>query len=376
MIDLKEILVANGVSMLLMWFLLSCRRQNRETLHAEDKMFDAMCLVNLLGALFETIAFLVDGKGFAGGVALNFVANTLCFLGTVSIGLLWCFYVDLRIYRNYNRTRRYARIVTIPWLVEVTALAYNCFGTEFVFSISAENVYARGQGAIIGYISLMIYFAYSVYLVIHSRKQGINLHFFPIQYFVGPCLAGVLIQFFFYGITTSWLSVSIAMVFVQMQTYAENLYKDELSGLFNRRYFDRMLEKRHLPSNGSLHGIMLDINDFKSINDSFGHSIGDRAICAIGDMLFKSIPDGAIAIRYAGDEFIVLMPDTDEKVARTTMDAIAENLARFNKSKVEPFSLHAAMGYAKFESEDDAEAFLRHMDEKMYEEKREFHLAQ
>lgn len=376
MIDLKEILVANGVAMLMMWFLLSCRRQNRESVHAEDAMFDAMCLVNLLGALFETIAFLVDGKGFAGSSVLNFAANSLCFFGTVSIGMIWCLYVDLRIYQNYNRTRRRMGVVMIPWLVEVAALVYNCFGTGFVFSVSAENVYTRGQGAIIGYISLMIYFTYSVYLVAHSRKQGINLHFFPIQYFVGPCLAGVLIQFFCYGITTSWLSVSIAMAFVQMQTYAENLYKDELSGLFNRRYFDRMLENRHLPDNASLHGIMLDINDFKSINDNLGHSVGDRAIYTMGDVLFKSIPDGAVAIRYAGDEFIVLMPNADEKTARSTMDDIAKNLDRFNKSKEEPFSLHAAMGYAKLETEDDAEAFLRHMDEKMYEEKREFHLAQ
>ena len=66
-------------------------------------------------------------------------------------------------------------------------------------------------------------------------------------YFVGPCFAGVVIQFLFYGITSSWVLVAVALIFVQMQSYAESLYMDELSGLYNRRYFNAVLaEKRKL----------------------------------------------------------------------------------------------------------------------------------
>lgn len=55
-----------------------------------------------------------------------------------------------------------------------------------------------------------------------------NLNFFPVIYFVGPCFAGVLIQFLFYGITSSWVLVAVALIFVQMQSYAENLYMDDI----------------------------------------------------------------------------------------------------------------------------------------------------
>ena len=65
-IVIEEILIANGLTVLMMWFLLLCRRKNRESLHEEDKLYDGMAIVNLAGALSETIAFLVDGNQFTG----------------------------------------------------------------------------------------------------------------------------------------------------------------------------------------------------------------------------------------------------------------------------------------------------------------------
>ena len=366
--------MANGLTVLMMWFLLLCRRKNRESLHVGDKIYDGMAIVNLLGALSETIAFLVDGKQFIGSRQINYVSNSICFIGTVSIGILWCLYVELRIYRNYKRIFKKARFVMFPWVVEVIMVLCNLLGTGIMFKISEGNIYQRAAGTIVGYISLIIYFAYSIYLVHQSKKQGMNLNFFPVIYFVGPCFAGVLIQFLFYGITSSWVLVAVALIFVQMQSYAENLYMDELSGLYNRRYLNAVLTERKITIGKSLYGIMMDVNDFKYINDNFGHSMGDKAICTLGNILLRSIPDGGIAIRYAGDEFIVLLSGVDTERVLATMDEINHNLSQFNESKIEPFTLSVSMGYAEFGAGDDTEAFLMHMDEKMYEEKRKYHL--
>ena len=248
------------------------------------------------------------------------------------------------------------------------------FGTGIMFKISGENVYQRTAGVLVGYISLVIYFAYSIYLVYHSKKQGVNLNFFPVIYFVGPCFAGVVLQFLFYGITSSWVLVAVALIFVQMQSYAESLYMDELSGLYNRRYFNAVLAEKKIASHKSLYGIMMDVNDFKCINDNLGHSTGDKAICTLGNILIRSIPDDGMAIRYAGDEFIVLLSGVDTERVLATMEEINRNLSRFNESGIEPFHLSVSMGYTEFGTEDDAETFLMHMDEKMYEEKRKYHM--
>ena len=376
MINLQEIAVANGITILAMWFLLGCRRKNRESLHAEDDIYDGMVLITLLGALFETISFLVDGQDFIFGRSINYLSNSVCFLGTVSVGLLWCLYVNIRISHNDAGIVRSHGMILLPWLVEAAAILWNLFGSGILFNVSENNVYHRNAGASLGYITLMIYFVYSVYLVCRSESRGFNRRFFPVQYFVGPCIAGVIVQFFCYGITTSWISVAMALVFVQMQTYAENLYKDELSGLFNRRYLNGILAKQTNANRGSLHGIMMDINDFKSINDRFGHSVGDQAICCMGEILSKSIPNNGVAIRYAGDEFIVLVKNADTDNSNSVMREIHKNLSRFNALGSALFTLSVSMGYADFEANDDAESFLRKMDAKMYEEKRRYHLMQ
>ena len=88
MIVWEEILVANGSTVLMMCFLLICRHKNRESLHAEDRLYDAMALVNLLGASLETISFWVDGRAFPGGRAINYISNSICFFCTVSIALV------------------------------------------------------------------------------------------------------------------------------------------------------------------------------------------------------------------------------------------------------------------------------------------------
>lgn len=373
MIDLKEILMANGITMLMTWFLLVCRRKNRENIHTENKIFESMALVNVVVSFFETVSFLMDGVVFPGSVQINYIANSICFAGTVSIGFLWCLYVDLRIYRNYKSTIHKAGIIMIPWLIEMMAIVGNLFVPGILFHVTADNVYARGRWSVLGYITLLIYFAYSIYLVYHSKRQGRNLNFFPVLYFILPCLAGVLIQMLCYGITSSWIMVTAALIFVQLQSYAENLYTDELSGLYNRRYFKTMLAKKENADKKSLYGIMMDINDFKKINDEFGHSIGDRALCRMGELLFRSVPEDGIAIRYAGDEFIVLLPQGSEKRTLSAMEEIGSNLSGFNDSGMEPFSLSMAMGYTKWQEQDDAESFLKRMDAKMYEEKRRFH---
>lgn len=376
MIVWEEILVANGGAILMMWFLLNCRRKNRENIRGEARLYDAMAVVNLLGALLETFSFWVDGKLFPGARALNMIANSLCFLGTVGIALLWTFYVDLLIYRNYKRTMRNAKFLLVPCLIEVLAILYNLLKPGFLFSVSEANIYHRGQWSIIGYVTLMFYFAYSTYLVYHSKRQGFNLNFFPVLYFIGPCLAGVLIQLFYYGITTSWASVAVALSFVQMQSFSENLYTDELSGLYNRRYLNSLLAEQTRTNRQSLYGIMMDINDFKHINDSFGHGTGDQAICKMGDILFHSIPEGGIAIRYAGDEFIVLLPGGDEATALATAKEIDRHLARFSHSGEAPFTLTVSMGWSPFDPGQGKEAFLAAMDEKMYEQKRKYHQGQ
>lgn len=368
----EEIFMANGTAIIMMAFLLYCRRRNRESIHADDRIYDWMTLITLLGAVIDTLTFLVDGQSFVGARFLNYLTNSLVYMGTVVIGFLWCLYVDLHIYKNHARYRRNLCYVALPLLFEFGCLLYNLRGNGFMFTISADNMYSRGFYSIIGYISVYLYLLYSIYLVYHSREEGVNLDFFPIFYFMGPCVLGIVIQFLRYGITSSWISVAISLTFVQMQVYSENISTDSLSGLYNRRYLDRVLANKERLSRFSVFGIMMDVNDFKQINDRYGHSMGDQAIRVMGNILSKALPNGGIPIRYAGDEFVALLICEDPNEVFATMTEINRRLDVFNRSGAEPFKISVSMGYAKLDP-SDTETFLREMDERMYEEKRRYH---
>ena len=73
----EEIFMANGTAIIMMAFLLYCRHRNRESIHADDRIYDWMTLITLLGAVIDTLTFLVDGQSFVGARCLNYLTNSL-----------------------------------------------------------------------------------------------------------------------------------------------------------------------------------------------------------------------------------------------------------------------------------------------------------
>lgn len=107
--------------------------------------------------------------------------------------------------------------------------------------------------------------------------------------------------------------------------YAHAMYeaalRDGLTGIFNRRYFEERLRSEF--SFAARHGtglalLFLDLDHFKLVNDTYGHSAGDRVLQTLADMLQRQVRSADIVCRYGGEEFAVLMPDTvtDHAVSR------------------------------------------------------------
>jgi len=95
-------------------------------------------------------------------------------------------------------------------------------------------------------------------------------------------------------------------------------YHDPLTGLLNRRVFERILDRefsRAKRYNNPLSLIFLDFDDFKTINDTAGHSIGDKALCFLADALNSLKREQDIVARLAGDEFVVILPSTEKNSA-------------------------------------------------------------
>lgn len=105
---------------------------------------------------------------------------------------------------------------------------------------------------------------------------------------------------------------------------------DRLTGLFNRGYFDRVLEKA-LEAAGRtsqpLSVAILDLDRFKQINDDYGHLTGDQALSQVAQFIFKALRRTDVVARYGGEEFVVLLPGTPRDAAVLRIEALRQELA-------------------------------------------------
>lgn len=96
--------------------------------------------------------------------------------------------------------------------------------------------------------------------------------------------------------------------------YKQLSYKDSLTGLYNRRYFYEILDielKRAKRENSSISLLFIDVDDFKKVNDTYGHKYGDHVLAKLAEILKNGIRDVDIISRWGGEEFIILLHDTD-----------------------------------------------------------------
>jgi diguanylate cyclase (GGDEF)-like protein len=105
---------------------------------------------------------------------------------------------------------------------------------------------------------------------------------------------------------------------------------DGLTGLFNHRHFWNLLNtelSRVDQSKGNLSLILLDLDDFKRVNDKFGHSVGDNLLVTVANVLRETVRDTDIVARYGGEEFAVLLPDTDEAGVQQVAEKVRASIA-------------------------------------------------
>ena len=119
-------------------------------------------------------------------------------------------------------------------------------------------------------------------------------------------------------------------------------------------------------------GLMLDVNDFKFINDTYGHLEGDAVLRAVGKILQTVTGGQGAVVRYGGDEFVVLLENARSDSGERLRERIGEELAKYNASGKAPCRISLSMGVAEFDLVD-VDRFFHDMDQKMYEDKRAFY---
>ena len=371
MINTEEIVIVNTAGVLVLLVSLLSRIDNRKNRHLSDHLFDTMIGITLGALVAETVSFLLDGVPGRWNYYLQYFLNAYLFLASCSVGMLWVLYVNDRIYHSRQQLRRWLLPVAVPVALVAVLLVCDLFGAGFIFSISERNVYQRGTLVALTYLIVFSDYCISLAMAIAAVRRNNHVRFFPVPYFVVPCVLGTVVQSLRYGLSVGWFCVSLAFLFVQLHLYNENAFVDDMSGLYNRKYYHYVIGKLlGSKKNQTIYGIMMDVNDFKSINDRFGHSAGDDAIRSLGRLISEVTTEQDMAFRHAGDEFIIIGAAEDETHVEQLMDALTQKTERFNETAGKPYKLSLATGYTLCKiAQLDSDSFLHQMDLKMYEAK-------
>ncbi len=178
-----------------------------------------------------------------------------------------------------------------------------------------------------------------------------------------------------YGLALIWPTTALGLIFLYINLQNGETFLDPLTNLYNRNFLLYYMERITKRGKRGPHttGIMLDINRFKHINDTYGHGQGDAVLQAVGNILLQAAGDDAVVIRYGGDEFVILLENaTAERVQRIN-DGIQEALRAYNASGSAPLPVTLSAGTAEFDH-TDMFSFFQEMDRRMYDEKRTFYI--
>lgn len=203
--------------------------------------------------------------------------------------------------------------------------------------LKQENVEHRG--IVRGYLALLIFFqiAYVIYICVGKRATGSFGILVPSILFLGS------------------IFVYITMFF--LQTIINDLIKakmnqlDSLTGLLNKEAFKNSVEKELLDHKVSHALLVIDLDNFKEINDNYGHMEGDEIIINVAKIIRNEISTEDLAGRFGGDEFVAMLKNCSMEEAKNTAQTINESICRYCRTQKAYLRFGASVGVSYQEAE-------------------------
>ena len=371
--NIQAIVVSDGFCSALLTILMISRYMTRRNRRVDDHIFAAISLLAIFGGIIEIISFAVDGQPGIISHAVNVLSNTYLYAANLAIATLWVLYVDVRLYRSKEQIWVKYKYLIIASGVMAALLVINIFA-GFFFRVDQENIYHRMPVSYVFYVYLAIAIFVSVFTLKKYREEYGDVQFFPIWMFLVPVIIGCVVQVAYYGIALIWAGLALGITAIYINIQSQQAFVDTLTGLYNRQFIEHEMYVMKTDYKAMYYGIMLDIDYFKDINDRFGHTVGDDALCQAARIFRRAAMLDARVFRFAGDEFIIIMKTYDKDAAMHMVDRIRGEMIRFNESGEHPYTLSFSMGFSRFNPRKDTlDEFMHEIDMTMYEDKKRNH---
>lgn len=348
---------------------------------SQQRQFNRMIYASIAILIIDAACWVIDGTTFRGARAMNFAIETMYYFFNIFMPFLWAVYSETAVTSDVKLVRRRKHLLMVPIAAYVVLLALN-FSNGFIFVIDSQNIYHRGEGLI---ITFLLAYGYLLYASVRALAKAATFHYrgegkqyLAMAYFLIPPTIGGIIQTLYFGMNCIWIGTVIGAVLVYIDMLNRQISTEPLTGLNNRRELLKFLSKetRESGRNNVLALIMMDIDRFKEVNDTYGHFSGDELLVSVAEILKKSCKNtSAFLARIGGDEFCIVYPADSVEEVEWLIAKVGNNISAWNASHNELIPLSLSIGYSLWQPETDdcIDSLYKRADQSMYEAKRAWH---
>ena len=368
------LIYTNSFAVLVLVLILKNYRQKFKSICCEEKVFVLFILTTLFMLINEVA---IENLWLQPGRIVHFmlyVMQTIDYGMAVVIPMLWLHYCLYRIYHISSVKKQVRYLIVLPAALYVILLLA-MLPSGIAFGIDASNRYSRGIAYAASYVFGFLYMAAAVFLIVSNRKMLNRGEIVP--YLLVPAIPMLLAigEILWQPLTgLMWSGTSLVILEIQMLVLNNRTNIDHLTSLNNRMALDAYL-RRMIHESHTLHTrmgvIMIDVDDFKSINDRFGHVEGDRALKATADILRECFAGNHFIARYGGDEFTIVVKDCNNEQMAAYLEQLQVQCDKHNSTANKPYKIMLSVGSWVFTDQEITSLHSLYMkvDTLMYQEK-------
>ncbi|WMJ88378.1 GGDEF domain-containing protein [Anaerocolumna sp. MB42-C2] len=358
-----------STGILIVIYIFSLKHNEENSL--QNKLYKWLLKITIL-MLFVDILSRFDGKTEPFYPLINHIGNFVVFLLNPIMSSLWLVYVYDQIYHKIEKPKYLLLLINaVNGLNLVLLICTQFFG--WYYYIDTDNIYHRGPLFLFAALVTTGFVLAAFILTLINRDRIDKKHFFSLIFCGVSPFVCIIIQINFYGLSIVLHGIVFSLLIVALYVQNNNIYTDYLTGVYNRKKLELYLKQKiSLSTNArTFSAIMLDLDNFKSINDTYGHDTGDRALQISAKLLRGCLRSNDFISRFGGDEFCVILDISDEIKLEETVTKIRYALEKYNCTNAEPFNLSFSMGYSvyDFNSNLSTKEFQKLIDKYMYDNK-------
>jgi len=325
-----------------------------------NKIYIAALFLNLLLICFEIVLGML--REAQTGLIWVRILSSLIFMLSPLLSYLFLKFI-CSYYLFPIKFKRQVRSLFILLLVSNAVVGVFRFGS---IKLEDENFFQ----CVIPFTIALVFLLYSLYVIILNRKMLMRFEYGYILAISMTTNIMMTVQLALKETSFVWCSSSFTIIMMFILIQQRELYRDALTGARNRRVLKKCWDDYTRKADGSLSVVMIDLDYFKNINDSYGHSEGDHALRTFARLLHRVYSKEGTVIRLGGDEFLVLINNLPEEKVNELISKMEKMVDKYNFNCSKPYLLKYSCASDAYNNDMGMEQFLHEIDVKMYNHKK------